>query len=386
MKVLYPIGSLYPSQVGGPCNTVYWMAKGLMAKGIEVTIVTTNAGAENMVTANKWMNTDYGRIIYCSANFPLFPWRMLIFTISTMPSCDVVHLTSVFYPPSLVAALAARWYGKPIFWSPRGELDRLALVYSSWKKKPILGFIRRFLVKKTTFHSTSPEETQRVKEILGSETTVVEIPNFLELPTLQLLTLPYRNNFIYVGRIHPKKAIENLIEALQFSPRFLSMGFNLIIAGDCNNSYGVRLKKQVEKLGLSQKVQFIGHIEGEAKQKLFANAYFSILPSNTENFGNVVVESLAQGTPVIASTGTPWAILEKEHAGIWVDNTPIALAEAIDKALAFSPEKYQDFRINSLSIVQQFFEINENVYRWIDVYLSNIYPVINLKNSQNKKH
>ena len=53
------------------------------------------------------------------------------------------------------------------------------------------------------------------------------------------------------------------------------------------------------------------------------------MPSHNENFGNVVVESLSQGTPVIASTGTPWKILEKYHAGYWIKNNPENIAKKI---------------------------------------------------------
>ena len=370
MKILFPIGTLYPSQQGGPSNTVYWMAKALSNEGVEVSTITTNIGAEGKIPANKWLDTEYGRVIYHSAHFPLLPWNMIKSTFSSIPHCDLVHITSLFYPPSLVAGFIAYWYGKPIIWSPRGELDRLALVYSTWKKRPFLWLIRLFLSKKVIFHSTCPEETLRVKTVIGEHTQVVEIPNFLELPKLIKPTSPSSSYLLYIGRIHPKKAIEKLITALSYSPTFISMETILIIAGDSANAYGEQLKTQAQNLGLAKKVQFIGHVEGEAKQKLYANAYYTILPSNTENFGNVVVESLAQGTPVIASTGTPWAILEEHDAGYWVDNTPSALSEAIDKALGMEYEEYLLCRKNALLLAYSQFDIAKNFHKWTNLYKS----------------
>ena len=70
-------------------------------------------------------------------------------------------------------------------------------------------------------------------------------------------------------------------------------------------------------------------MEGEEKYKLYANAYFSILVSHSENFGNVVIEALSQGTPVIASKGTPWEQLA-EKAGFWIDNDENSIACCID--------------------------------------------------------
>ena len=43
----------------------------------------------------------------------------------------------------------------------------------------------------------------------------------------------------------------------------------------------------------------------------------------------VVAEALAHGVPVVASRGTPWAKLEEKECGLWVDNSPEFLAQAI---------------------------------------------------------
>ena len=53
------------------------------------------------------------------------------------------------------------------------------------------------------------------------------------------------------------------------------------------------------------------------------------MPSYTENFAIVVAEALAHGVPVIASTGTPWSRLGQMKCGLWVDNDPETLADAI---------------------------------------------------------
>lgn len=335
--------------------------------GIDATIITTNLGAEGKVPADKWLQTDYGQVIYHGDRFHLVPIKMLRSIWNTVSGCSVIHLTSLFYPPSFATALIARWHKKPLIWSPRGELDEKALVYSTWKKKPVLWLIRHYLTHQTTFHSTSPEETARVHAVLGQHSSVVEIPNFMEMPPL---VKPARGRpyILCVGRIHPKKALENLIAALPFSKRFMQSDFSLKIAGDHQNSYARQLKKQVAALGLQDKVEFTGLIEGEDKQLLYAGAYVSILPSHTENFGNVVIESLAQGTPVIASKGTPWQILETNGAGFWTSNNPSELALAIENALNLSPESYEVYRKKALSLAQRHFDMETNAAIWIKTY------------------
>ena len=340
----------------------------MVRKGVAVTIVTTNSEVEGKVVLDQWLDTDYGRVIYYTSRSVLFPWRMMSCTLAAIPRCDVMHLTSLYYPSSLVFAFAARWHGKPIVWSPHGELFQYALDYGSWTKAPIRWLIRRFFAKKVVFHSTSPAETQRVKMVMDAQAKVTEIPNFLELPVPVApnpSTPPY---LLFTGRVHPIKALENLITALSQSAQFKALGLQLTIAGDSGNPYAEGLRQQAKDLGLQSRVQFIGSVDGEAKQALYANAYFLILPSHSENFGNVVVESLAQGTPVIASTGTPWALLAEQQAGFWVDNTPAALTTAIEQALQLPPEEYRHYRNRALALARQSFDIHANVEYWLAAY------------------
>jgi glycosyltransferase involved in cell wall biosynthesis len=367
MKVLFPIGTIYPSQQGGPSNSVYWMAKALTQCDVGVTIVATDLGAENIVTSDTWLDTDFGRVIYHRDRLHILPLNMLRSVRRCMKNADLVHLTSLFYPPSLFSALLAIKHQKPVMWSPRGELDEKALIYSAWKKKPVLWLIRRFLLPRIVFHSTSPEESRRVREVLGPGAKCIEVPNYMEIPATET-PVPGSFYMVCIGRIHPKKALENLIAALPLARLFMQSNITLKIAGNAANAYGDHLKKLVRDLGLDQKVEFTGHIEGREKQQLLAGACLTILPSHTENFGNVVIESLAQGTPVIASKGTPWQVLEQEQAGFHTENTPEKLAAAIDRALALAPDEYAAFRKNALRLAETRFDIQKNIQVWINAY------------------
>lgn len=360
---------MYPSQAGGPSNTIYWMAKALAGKGIEVSIAATNVGAENKVEANRWLSTSYGKVIYHSARMEQLPLRMIATATGLVRRHDCIHLNSLFYPPSLVVAAVAAVLKKPVVWSCRGNLGEQALAISAWKKKPVLWLIKHFLSgSRVTFHATSVEESGHIRRVLGPGARIVEIPNFLELPEI----LPHVEEnppyLLYVGRIHPVKALDNLLTALALSKQFSGSTLVLKVAGDDNNDHGKKLKKLANELGLQHKIVFTGHVEGEVKQRLYANARFTVLPSHTENFGNVVVESLAQGTPVIAAQGTPWKMLETEKAGFWTSNNPDSLAETIDTALSLTQNTYGIYRKNSIALVRQRFDIASNVDVWIKTY------------------
>jgi glycosyltransferase involved in cell wall biosynthesis len=107
--------------------------------------------------------------------------------------------------------------------------------------------------------------------------------------------------------------------------------WQLAIAGWGAPSYVARLRQQINDLGLNRQVEMLGEVLGDAKRQLFENSDVALVPSHTENFAIVVAEALAHAVPVIASRGTPWSELEVKRCGLWVDNDPATLADAILK-------------------------------------------------------
>jgi glycosyltransferase involved in cell wall biosynthesis len=119
---------------------------------------------------------------------------------------------------------------------------------------------------------------------------------------------------------------------------------------------------------LASKVIFKGYVEGEKKEKLLANAKALFLPSISENFGNIIVEALAQGTPVVASLGSPWEVLEKEKSGFWIDNSPEILAKTINDIIMMGIDKYLQMRINARQLCEDKYDVFNNIKYWIAEY------------------
>jgi glycosyltransferase involved in cell wall biosynthesis len=132
----------------------------------------------------------------------------------------------------------------------------------------------------------------------------------------------------YLGRLHPIKGIENLLDACKMLEGD-SEPWRLKIAGAGELDYAKILAAKVANLQLRARIQLLGHVEGAAKEELFANSDVLVAPSYVENFGMVIAEALAHEVPVIAGRGTPWQGLNANRCGLWVENAPESLAAAI---------------------------------------------------------
>lgn len=119
-------------------------------------------------------------------------------------------------------------------------------------------------------------------------------------------------SYLYVGRISIEKDLDFLAEVwIQFITK--ETNTLLTIVGD--GPYLPELKK---KLILCNNVCYIGFTSGPELVSLYQNASYFLFPSGFDTFGNVVVESLACGTPsIVSNKGGPKEIVEHKHSG-WV--------------------------------------------------------------------
>jgi len=369
MRIYFPIGIFYPSRIGGPARTIYWHTTALVTKNVDVKIVTTNFGIDKgRVAVNKELQLECGNIYYGKGNSKNI--KTLVHSIMEIKNCDIIHLNSLFNAMSISVFLASILFyrHRPIVWSPRGELSNGALKFSNRKKKPIL-ILYKLLTSKIIFHSTSDKETLEIKSMFGNS-KIIQIPNLIK-PSFRLLVTKVKEQILFMGRIHPIKAIHKLIEGLSTSRAFLNSNFKLIIAGSVENrqqEYLKQLKGLIKNLDLKNKIEFIGHIDGEAKERLYAESYVLILPSESENFGNVVIESLNQGTPVIASYGTPWSILVEYCAGHHISNSPLEISKKIDEIISLEKSNYLLMRENAAKLFDEKYNIDNQIHWWIKKY------------------
>ncbi|MFC1963944.1 glycosyltransferase [Chloroflexota bacterium] len=141
---------------------------------------------------------------------------------------------------------------------------------------------------------------------------------------------------LYVGRIDPLKGIEQLIRAVSLLPETVAARL-VIIGGDETRSQELRrLRSLTQELGQQQSVSFLGTVPHEQLPGYYSAADLCVIPSYYESFGLVALESLACGTPVVATdVGEMKNIIRPGETGyIVTDNSPRVLGENITMALA----------------------------------------------------
>lgn len=129
---------------------------------------------------------------------------------------------------------------------------------------------------------------------------------------------------LYVGAAYPHKNLENLLRAFKILiTNYKLKNHQLMLVGEEDYFYQ-KLKNEVEKLNLKERVIFPGYLDDQALNQVYQNAFLYISPSYYEGFGLPSLEALTQGVPVVAS---------------WTGASPEILGEA---ALYFNPYDVED--------------------------------------------
>lgn len=335
LKIATIAPSFYPAHsYGGPIRSTLQLAQGLVRAGCEVRVLTTNTAGKRAVleldttrehTLSGGVRVRYTRRVLPDSVAPELLARLPEY----VAWCDVVHLVGNYNFPTFPTLLAARSFDKPLFWSPRGALQRWSGARKPQLKAAFEQICLRLLPRTTVLHVTSEEEGRESAARMGGLPYVV-VPNGVAIPdTIRHEPSTGTLRLGFLGRLDPKKGIPSLLGACALLPSLGLRDFELTIAGGGEPAYEEFLHAQRRTLGLSQEVRFTGELPDAGKADFFAQLDLLVMPSHTENFGIVAAEALAHGVPVIASRATPWSALVAHDCGLWVDNTPEELASAI---------------------------------------------------------
>ncbi len=254
---------------------------------------------------------------------------------------DVVHLHGLWVPMCLQLARVARQSGVPYVLSLHGMLDDWCMAQKGAKKRLYLRLAgRRLLERAAAVHCTAAAERDQSSKWYPNGSSAViplvfDAAPFEDLPAPELARQRFPQAFtdetvmLFIGRLHPIKRIELLIEgAAQL--RDAGLQIKVLIAGTGELRYENALRRYVEQKQLSARVEFLGFVSGRRKVSLYQVADVFVQPSHHENWGFVVVEALACGTPVVTTRAVnTWPELLVSGGATIIEPTPEAMASAV---------------------------------------------------------
>jgi len=296
------------------------------------------------------------------------PVRILSDGAKCPPGIDVVHVHGLWDPWLTRMARRFRKAGARLVWSPHGMLTPWAL-RNKWPKKlaGLLLYQYWALRRADLIHVTAASEIADVRR-LGLGRSVVMAPLGVHLPPVEDLSRSATSSdrtrtVLFVSRVQKKKGLPNLLDAWAAIPVEVRRGWRVCIAGPDQDCHTAELTAQALRLGIGDEVDFLGPVYGVAKDALYREADIFVLPTHSENFGSVVIEALAWGTPVICTKGAPWEDLETWHCGRWVEIGVRPLSEGLRELMEQSDVKRAAMGRRGRELVAR-------KYTWHEVYVS----------------
>ena len=348
MRILHVLPTYFPAvRYGGPIYSVHALARALKRRGHQVHVYTTNVDGASISPVplqrpvdidgvEVWyFSTGLGRRIYRS------PTMGRAFR-NNLAGFDILHLHSVFLWPTSAAAHIARQCDLPYILTPRGMLVR--------------DLIRRknSVIKHYGLHSSSVATSNmrlqynllpKLRLTNSSRLAFVSaIPSSCRTESMSRRCNLSLQNPIVADRIYctwdgsvGRNGSMNL-----FAPPRSSADVDLVIAGNDDEGLRPELDKLVRQRGLSDRVHFVGHVEGTRKWDLFREAKLFVLPSQSENFGVAVLEAMSVGCPVIVTSEVGLSSSVRETgAGLVIQAHPDAIANAINRLMANADMRHQ---------------------------------------------
>jgi len=328
---------------GGIVRAVLDLSAGLAARGHELTLLTPDD--TDVPAAWRTDDPELPRVVRTPVPGRL-PGRlsagMLAAVGPIIDAADVLHLHGMWTPANIGLARRAVDAGVPYVHSLHGMLDDWSMSIRPAKKTIYMAlFGRRLLREAAAIHCCAEGELRQAARRLPRPTGEV-IPLLMDLTAYRELPEPADrapttarpSRLAFLSRLHPVKGLEVLMDAVARLAD-LRPDLELHVAGSGDPDYERSVHAHAERLGLGDRCRFLGFTGGADKLQLLAGADLFVVPTLHENFGFVLLESLAAGTPVLTTreANTSPEILAAD-AGRVTDRTAEAMADAIDEMLS----------------------------------------------------
>ena len=295
---------------------------------------------------------------------------------------DMLHCHGLWMYPSVASLRWSKQEGRRYVISPHGMLDSWAMANSHWKKWMAARLFEHARLKGAAcLHALCASEALSIRRY-GLHKPICIIPNGVEIPTTRSeMPAPWESQvqpgskvLLYLGRIHPKKGLANLISAwaeLKQRAAKQTSPWVLVVAGWGQSDHEKQLKQQARDLQLHHTVKFVGPLFDRAKIAAYENADAFVLPSFSEGLPMVVLEAWAYGLPVVM---TPHCNLpEGFSTGAAIRVEPVAgdIARGLDELLSMPDTQRREIGRKGRKLAAEQFSWHtiaarmRSVYEWV---------------------
>ena len=374
MNILHVIPSYKPAYVyGGPIYSSSALCEQLVAEGHKVTVVTTTANGKEELNVQQGVvqQVDGVDTIYfkrLTKDHTHFSPALISYLYRNIKKYDAVHIHSWWNLVSIFTLLVCYVRRVRPVVSPRGMLsDYILETNHNFQKKIIQKVVGDPLLSKVKFHATSLAEVHEIKKMYPAS-QVAEIFNFVTVPEGPVApkVVQPKIRFVFLSRIDPKKGLELLFKALSM----VSFPYELTIAGPYKEDYLEQLKALTREYGIDQHISWVGPVYGDAKFKLLRDHDVMVLTSHNENFANIVIESLAMGTPVLISNMVGLSTYISDNQLGWISGIdPLHIKEILEQVYA-ERDRLPTMSAAAPALMQRDFDRSRLVNKYIELYKS----------------
>ena len=351
---------------GGPVFKVRYLSNYLANLGHNVSVVTVDDGKDDVKHLQDLRDSLHDRVSTIRLK-TLWRYRAITLNPSVfsvvqrqVPTADIIHIFGFYDLLSPFVVRSARIHNVPYIIEPIGMFT--PIVRSLLKKKIYHRLLGRRLVSEAEciIATSTQEKEELVSNGLKSQHIVIrrngiDLSEFSNLPEhgqmrSRLGIHPDERLLLYLSRLSSKKNPEMLMQV--FAKLDLPKT-KLVLAGPSESGYLEKLKLIRKELELENDIIFTGPLFGDEKMSALVDADIFVLPSTNENFGNVIAESVAAGTPVVITNKCGIAPYIKDRVGLTVSPKQQELQQAIVTLLS-DTSLYKKFELACSDVAKEF--------------------------------
>jgi glycosyltransferase involved in cell wall biosynthesis len=340
MKHLHFTQSLEPLRGGGLGSSAVALHRQMLAQGVDSTLCSTY-GDTPMKPAEATF--EFRRL---KPDFLYYAPMMHRQAVHLVEESHVLHGHGLYVGPNFIFGRQARRQHKSLVYHVHGMFEPYVLKRSRWKKQLVHQLFEDANISHARlWRALTAAEADQIRAF-APKAAIVVAPNGLKLDEYgrpqdgtAAIQTPLVPNFVktkkrilFLGRIHPKKGLDLLVQAWS-ALGALRKGWELVIAGPDEINHRSQVQKLACSLGIEREIVFTGAVAGSTKTALLYSADIFVLPSYSEGLPMSLLEAMACEVPVVATYACNCRDVFAEGAGWGCDPTAESVAAALTAAM-----------------------------------------------------